>query len=993
VLTSWQSISRAFIDLKPHTIAFQPGFFFELRTNRSNNYLRPMRIYPIILILFFFIPAGHSQQPAHFFLGRTEFEGVQIYDVIQDTELNYWFATDQGFYTYDGYDFTRVENRELKGQAAFGFVSNKNGVIFCYNLNHQVLKIENGECSVFYELRETERSSDLFLEITDGNALLVLCGTILLFDESGKQHEIENLPAAYYGFPFRTDHGTVVSHILGKDSVVVINGTAASVHPLKNQGEPVAGLLKFFRTGTKTYAVDISNRKFYGFDDHNLSLHVLPHQPVQDDKEYLRYYVERDILWVAGTVAGVRMITDPAKPEQPEQMFGQYLVSDVYADTEGNLLLSTFNHGVIVVPNLSIPDVLPVPGGHSIVSLAHDGEPGLLMGTPEGSLMSYANGVFKTLHAEGSRPLQAIYSWPEFPYILFDDGSIKAYHKETGAVTDVLSASLKGATMAGENTLYLALNLGVHELRLSGNTISTQAFSPLQIRSYAIAFEPGRQMIYVATSDGLKMIDTAGNVLPVMQGSDVVFANYITVANNRVFVSTTSHGILVLENGVLVNQLWPTIRGQSAEVFKLRVVDDRLYMNTSRGFAIMNTDGKVLAWLNREHGFSTNRIFDFDVVDHELWITHSGGLQKIDPAQLTAAVSTPLMRIARIEVNDSALADIPTAGKFDSQQRKFLFTLSSPTLRNKENTRYFYRLGGYDAGWQQAPYDENKIIYNALAPGNYTFFAKAENRGVFSETVSWSFSIASPFYLRWWFITTIILAFVFLTLFIYRRQLRRQRKKAMIANEINLSKLAAIQSQMNPHFIFNCLNSIQDLVLKEDIDNAYIFIAKFSDLIRRTLNYSDKEFIDFEYEIELLELYLSLEKLRFKAGLEYTIDTGTVEDIAIPPMLVQPFIENALVHGLLHKQGQKNIHITFRLNDTLVCTIEDNGIGRKKAAEIKSRQGNGHASFSGEAIKKRFAILNEQFKDGLGFSFEDLYLEDQPAGLRVTLRIPVKHKF
>ena len=189
------------------------------------------------------------------------------------------------------------------------------------------------------------------------------------------------------------------------------------------------------------------------------------------------------------------------------------------------------------------------------------------------------------------------------------------------------------------------------------------------------------------------------------------------------------------------------------------------------------------------------------------------------------------------------------------------------------------------------------------------------------------------------------------------------------------------------------MNSIQDLILKGDVEHSYSYITTFSDLVRRTLIYSDKDFIDFEQELKLLQLYLSLEKLRFKKDLDYVIESNGISDIQIPPMLIQPFIENALVHGLLHKTGEKRLHISFTLTDHLVCVIEDNGIGQNQSRIIKERQRVDHESFSVQAIRKRFEILSDHFKGTLGYKYEDIEKNGSASGTRVILQIPVKHKY
>ena len=224
-------------------------------------------------------------------------------------------------------------------------------------------------------------------------------------------------------------------------------------------------------------------------------------------------------------------------------------------------------------------------------------------------------------------------------------------------------------------------------------------------------------------------------------------------------------------------------------------------------------------------------------------------------------------------------------------------------------------------------------------------------------------------------------------------ELEETRKRLVVEKQYRASELKAIRSQMNPHFIFNALNSIQDLVLKGNIENSYSYITTFSNLIRQMLTYSENEFIEFEQEIRLLELYLSLEKLRFKKDFNFEIAVNNVEDIMIPPLLIQPFIENALVHGLIHKEGSKKLLVYFRMEESLICIVEDNGVGREKAKAIKIRQRSEHESFSNKAILKRFEILSNVMNSKFGYEYEDLYENDVPAGTRVRLTIPVKHKF
>jgi len=218
--------------------------------------------------------------------------------------------------------------------------------------------------------------------------------------------------------------------------------------------------------------------------------------------------------------------------------------------------------------------------------------------------------------------------------------------------------------------------------------------------------------------------------------------------------------------------------------------------------------------------------------------------------------------------------------------------------------------------------------------------------------------------------------------------LKQTKKKLELEKLYRNSELKALKAQMNPHFMFNAMNSIQSLILKGDRDEAYTYLTKLATLIRENLNLSEKNFIYFDQELTLLKTYLELEKLRFTADFEYEIiNADSIEDIKIPAMIIQPFVENAIKHGLLHTTGAKKLQISFHQSNILTCIVEDNGIGRKASEKLKAKKPT-HSSFATSAIAKRFALLKEYYKVDLGFAYEDIHAENTIAGTRVTIKIP-----
>ncbi len=219
-------------------------------------------------------------------------------------------------------------------------------------------------------------------------------------------------------------------------------------------------------------------------------------------------------------------------------------------------------------------------------------------------------------------------------------------------------------------------------------------------------------------------------------------------------------------------------------------------------------------------------------------------------------------------------------------------------------------------------------------------------------------------------------------------ELQQANKKLELEKLYRNSELKALKAQMNPHFMFNAMNSIQSLILKGDRDEAYSYLTKFAALIRENLNMSEKNFIYFDQELQLLETYLQLEKLRFNTDFEYEIlGAEYIDDIKIPAMVIQPFVENAIKHGLLHKTGIKKLTIRFEQSTILTCTVEDNGIGRKASEELKSKKST-HQSFATSAIAKRFTLLKDYYKMDLGFVYEDIINDTILEGTRVIIKIP-----
>ena len=237
-------------------------------------------------------------------------------------------------------------------------------------------------------------------------------------------------------------------------------------------------------------------------------------------------------------------------------------------------------------------------------------------------------------------------------------------------------------------------------------------------------------------------------------------------------------------------------------------------------------------------------------------------------------------------------------------------------------------------------------------------------------------------------VTTIFL----IVLFRQRSEKKQAIERAQAIQKMTNLELQSLRAQLNPHFMFNSLNAIQELILKEDNHNSHIYLSRFSDLLRMLLDNANQPFITLRKELIFLELYLSLEKLRIP-NLEYSFfvdDSIDAENIMIPNMMLQPYIENAIWHGLSYKKNNRNLHVRVRrIDHTMILEIEDNGIGRKRAKELQELYRKNHKSKGMELLSKRFNLLSKQYDTTIQIKITDLAVNiNEPAGTLVQLTMP-----
>lgn len=355
---------------------------------------------------------------------------------------------------------------------------------------------------------------------------------------------------------------------------------------------------------------------------------------------------------------------------------------------------------------------------------------------------------------------------------------------------------------------------------------------------------------------------------------------------------------------------------------------------------------------------------------------------------------TPIQETSFFNVNSQKTIRLP----FNENNLTFEFLGITQTLPKK--VRYKWVLEGMDRKW--SPISKRRSVnYSNLKPGEYSFKVQSVNEnGIWNKSpLEFNFIIEKPLWKEDWFILSYIGLFILILFLIFttrfraiKRKSKAKQEKISMEKDLVVLEQKALRLQMNPHFIFHTLNSIQALIATKEEDVARDYLSKFSRLMRQILENSRQNEISLDAEIETLENYLAIEQFVNEGGFDFEMDIPEdieKEFITIPPMIIQPFVENAILHGIGHlKTGKGKIKIGFRdLDNILECWIEDNGVGRKKSSEIKATSNKLHQSTALAVTQERLRFLSSEKTSIEIIDLVDRYGQSQ--GTRVVLRLPI----
>lgn len=519
-------------------------------------------------------------------------------------------------------------------------------------------------------------------------------------------------------------------------------------------------------------------------------------------------------------------------------------------------------------------------------------------------------------------------------------------------------------------------------------------------RSTAVSYY--NKKVYVGTVDGLYVLNgrqpayRADDSLPALRYR---ISSFVKPEDGSLWIATYGGGIIGLKGDKVIGYL-TTGQGLTSNICRSLFAHKQfLWVGTDKGInkIDLSQPSYPIHRYSIADGLPSNMINTIYVDSHTVYVGSPAGLTFFDES-----------KVSDYSRCDLRMLDISVSGKSNPLQSSYELRYSQNDLRfeftgisfkSGGDILYRYRLKGLRDNWDSTR--QNQLSYPSLPPGRYQLELVAINKfGVVSNALVIPILIATPFWQTWWFMGLMVVLTIISTALLvsWRFSIVRRREKEKVSLQQKITELEqlALLAQMNPHFIFNCLNSIQSFIINNDLAATNQYLTEFAHLIRQTMDGAEKGVISIANEVKYLTRYIELEKMRFGQSFDHRIVVDEQIDkdhVFLPSLLLQPYVENSLRHGIRHKKDGKGfIEIRFRQSgNRLLCIVEDNGIGRETARQFRSKVPMEYQSKGMTLAAERIKALNRQYAEAAGIAIIDKADgEQKPTGTRVVLSFPYK---
>ena len=974
-------------------------------------------IISFFFLLFFFHPCSGQPTSYSSFTVNDGLPSNFVYGSIEDNHGFLWIATDAGIARFDGKYFQVFTTRQgLPDNEVLSVVKEKNGRLWvnCFKRSP----------AYFDEIQNR------FINSTEDTTLARVTGTGVM--------SLYVLPDG--GVMFYTEKG---SYVFKDKKILVLTSKPGSANFLIKENSDGSQLtfgltlpviysayknnpIKIYHTTSSRY-LDSAITTTMASDYHKAA--------IDDGKFYLfNYKKNKCYIYSAFTFSPLRFKVDSISITEQFTNFnftssclnlycnsgntyvldkntlqllfvnkGNYATNSLYNDSKGNVWVSTIDRGLLLykknnsIINLKMPEKFD---HNNFLSIARKTDGGILAGNYHGEIFENHGQLSSIRSIQGrvnsiAKQRKIIQSQNKV-FTFSEDGVYCNYNRRV--ISYGVGHIVTAKTAINNNDSIIIVGTLGYLFKLNSRTEVAEMLFATSKRITALA-KLNDSVVYYGSTDGLYKYDLIHAKSKALSQSNLLFSNRVvalcTTDDNLIWMATPDHGLLAIKDDKLVLQI-----KESEEMnFTARSITSagkgQVWLGSSAGISIVNYQlhnnslTYKLQHISVTDGLASNVVNEMLYNNDTVYAATANGISVI-PANISIPVfSIPVRLIyAAINQRDTVLTDSYDL-RYD--QQNVLLRFAGIELNGHfKNLQYTL---DKNTSWNNL--SENTLNLQ-LNYGDHILQVRAVdiNGNISTKMLTIYINIATPFWKAVWFWVVIVLVIQLLIGYLLMYQYKK-RKAIKLAKEIAGVQTASLEQQaftslMNPHFMFNALNSIQHYINVQDRQNANRYLTDFASLIRKNFEAAQQSFIPLEQELANIKIYLRLEQMRFTNRFDYTItndETIDLDNWMMPTMMLQPLLENALLHGIMPSaiKGELEIHIEEVKKDLLI-TITDNGIGIESSRALKLNEL--HKSRGTELIQKRIAALSHFVKQPVTIDMFPAFEDDKNPGNCVRIFIP-----
>ena len=979
-----------------------------------------MQSHKLIFVIYFTINCTLFAQHSSFVNYNVE-SGLPfetIFTCLEDNDGYMWFSSSHGVARYDGQNWMYLTSEDgLSDNDVLSMFLDESGRIWFVTFNGELSyyfngrifnsedhllfkqnKIDNGIATIFEDSRYVKwlnPINNFFSSIDDYNF---------------KRYKLPNELQQLKGFIFEINNEI---YLFSRNNIFKLVNEDFIVN--KHYLTPLNVRSYYYKNDDKSL-IYLTNKGIVKLLESGYTKILIPLEELPNWKTIGDVYLTKDDQLSVSTINdGVYIYSNYKYNDfSSHHILNNVSITDCVEDYNGNLWYSTVNKGVFFIPSnydfnhlLTEVERLMINKINSF-ELEDDGT--LWIGSDDGYLFKKTKNSFEKINLNNIyKKSSIVYNQindivinNEELFIVTNNGLLTVHKENLDEIYFIpndfgYSYSPKKVFKDKLGNITTSHSMGIYELVKDNSDLYNLSKIPEipYSRNFSHVVAEDGSIWYVNREGVHKSSATKLQFYDINQYGITQRVKEIELLNDSTFVLTTNgDGVFVISSGKLVAKLDKSSGLSSNSPSRVRIVDGNIWLSSNNGLdkvVIENNTVKGVYNFNENLNFLTHNINDFHVNDTVIIVCNNTDIKVLSNNWVKTELAPPNVYINKVSSNDSIL----TLGEIQLQKNSNLSIDCSVINFNRSSEIYYeFKLDGIHENWVSTKL--KYVEFTSLQPGDYTFKYRARRgSGNWSRPASFSFIVDTPLrdkpIVLIGYLTLILAIILYVILWISKLSHTKKIQKVEQNYQIKSLEQKALQAMMNPHFIFNVLNSIQYYLSSDNSDKAQVNLTKFAKLIRKNLEINQEKFISIDEEIEYLRLYLALEKLRFDESFEYNISVDSslnVTEINIPTMLIQPFIENAIWHGIMPQGGSGIVSIEFcEKDDALYVYICDNGVGYNPN---KASNKTTHKSVGLKMTKERMDLMQTIYNDEFDFSIESMTdIDSSISGTKVTLKLPL----